>query len=115
MDETPHLSRSFQTPANLLRKEATVKGVEPLGQITLPCKLCLHSSIPTKYSSSGIEIEKLSPLITGTGNCDEGISQTLEVSACAKLFYDFLVFCGSGFSGIDSLVKASRNFHGIFT
>jgi hypothetical protein len=46
--------------------------------------LCLHASIPASYSSSGIDIAKLSPLRTACGNCDEGISHKW-VKACAKV------------------------------
>jgi hypothetical protein len=45
----------------------------------------LQAAKPTSYSSYGIEIAILSPLTTGKGSCDAGISHTL-LTASAKDF-----------------------------
>jgi hypothetical protein len=81
--------KSFHIGVSLLFKATTVRGVEPLGQIILPWRLCLQASTPAKYSLSGIVIASLSPLKHGCGNW--GISQTLE-SACARDLCGFDTF-----------------------
>jgi hypothetical protein len=58
--------------------------VEPFGHMILPWRLCLHSSTPAWYVTSGISIAKRSPLTTGWGRCDSGISHRL-VKAWAKV------------------------------
>ncbi|MCI06808.1 hypothetical protein A2U01_0027869 [Trifolium medium] len=59
-----------------------------------PWSVCLHVAKPTRYSSSGIEIATSSPLMTGLGSCDCGISQTL-FSASAN------VLCATGVEGVE--------------
>ena len=60
MESFPY-RRYSPAKANLLRKAITINAVEPLGQMILPCKLCLHVSNHASYYSSGIVIEVLSP------------------------------------------------------
>jgi len=61
--------------------------VEPFDQIILPWKLYLHASTPTRYSSLGIVIASLSPLLTTfCGNCGNRISQRL-MRAGVNVFY----------------------------
>lgn len=79
------MPKSFHKVDSLVHQAKTIKAVDPLGQIILAWKLCLHASIYARYSSSGIAIAKLSPLRTGFGSWDDGISYTLE-TAWAKVF-----------------------------
>jgi len=73
----PHLPKDFHNTSNLARKLSIDKGYDPFDNITLPCRLCLHSSILAKYPSYGISIATLSPFMQGCGNWLKGTSQTL--------------------------------------
>jgi hypothetical protein len=96
---TPHVDKSFQIKANLAFKATTDNGVEPLGHIILPCRLCLHASNPASYADFGISIASLSPFTTGCWIWDSGMSQRF-VRAWAKVFWGFdgsmVVLFGSG-------------------
>jgi len=65
IEVTPHVDKSFHIGASLFFKPSAVSGVEPLGQRILPCKLCLQTFKPAKYSSFGIYMAKFSPLTQG--------------------------------------------------
>jgi hypothetical protein len=82
----PHLPRDFQSGESLAFKSPTFKGVVPFGQITRPCILCLQVDNPVWYSVSGIVMAMLSPLTTGKGSCDVGMSQTLLTASEKDIF-----------------------------
>lgn len=64
----PHFPRLTHKVVKLFLKAMTVNEVDPFEQTTLPWSLCLHASIPARFSSSGIEITTLSPFRQGWGS-----------------------------------------------
>lgn len=75
-----------------------------LGQMILPCKLCLQASICTKYLSSNIEMAIMSPFTQ---------AEVVETQVCCKHlsmlvrnFYDFSLWVVHFLS--------SRNFQGMW-
>lgn len=89
----PHLPINGQRGKSFSFKLTTTKGEEPLDQTTRPWRWCLHAATPSWYSSSGIMMASLSPLILTRGNWLKGMSKTLlEITLANDLgFGDFFL------------------------
>lgn len=67
-----------------------MRGKDPLGQRTLPCRLFMQSISHALYSSSGIIMEGRSPVITDLGSWEMRKSQA-PFKAWTKDLFDGLM------------------------